>query len=84
LFRRTSIRAGSATFRQNDEGPESEVDKVKAYETGGWIAESGTVTSEMTPRSGGPAARHSSHYFMLWRHDGERWRIDRYIDTANL
>ena len=63
---------------------ETTIENVKAHQSAEWIAETGKVTSHMTPREGGAAGSHGSRYFVLWRRVGTQWKIDRYVDLANL
>jgi uncharacterized protein (TIGR02246 family) len=63
---------------------ETVIENVKAHESEAWIAETGTVTSHMAPRAGGPGGSHDSRYFVLWRREWTEWKINRYVDMANL
>jgi uncharacterized protein (TIGR02246 family) len=63
---------------------EFSVDGIRTRESERWIAETGEFESRMIPRDGGSPATHGGRYLLLWRRDGDVWRIERYVDLGSL
>lgn len=81
LVGREAFRAWVAPFVERF-AYESELEPDLVRVAGDRAVERGRFVSRMTPRDGGETASHEGRYVVVWRHDPDAWRIDRYVDVT--